>query len=71
MKAAERYVPRRALSPAEAAESIGVSERTIRALLASGELRSARFGSRHVIHIEDLDELVRRRRDQGSPEEAA
>lgn len=50
---------RMAFSPAEAAEALGLSERKIRDLVARGELRARRIGTRVLIPREELQRLLR------------
>jgi len=49
---------RLAFSPAEAAESLGVSERTFRKLVARGTVRVVRVGKRVLVPAEVLRELL-------------
>jgi|LSQX01.3.fsa_nt_gb excisionase family DNA binding protein len=51
---------RRVFDVREAAKYIGLSERTVRTLIANGELRVARFGRSVRIAREDLDDLIER-----------
>jgi excisionase family DNA binding protein len=51
-------VPRIALSPAEAAEAVGVSERTIRRWLREGTVRYSRVNGRVLILVEHLRETI-------------
>jgi len=47
------------LSVAEAANHLGVSERTVERDLARGRLRSSAIGRRRLLHRDDLDAYVR------------
>lgn len=42
------------LTTKQAAERLGVSEQRVRALIASGRLKAAKFGNAHSIHERDL-----------------
>ncbi len=55
-----------AYSPAEAARSLSVSERTVWRLISSGELSTFKLGTRTLIPASDLLALVERLR-QGTP----
>jgi excisionase family DNA binding protein len=50
--------PRLAYSIDEAAESIGVSKRTIEELLSTGQLRSKVIGRRRLIPVSALRKLI-------------
>lgn len=52
---------RRWLTQAEAAEFLGVTDRTIRNLISSGQLQARRIGNSRMIRIDraDLDALLR------------
>lgn len=47
-----------AFSVTEAARALGISERTIRLLLARGDLRCRRLGRRVLVPVDALRELV-------------
>ena len=47
-----------AFSPAEAAEALGVSERTLRKLITRGELRVVRVGKRVLVPATVLREML-------------
>jgi excisionase family DNA binding protein len=47
-----------AVRPREAANLLGVSERTVRSLLATGALRSVKLGAARLIAVADLERLV-------------
>lgn len=51
-----------ALSIKGAADSVGLSVRTIQRLMAQGKLPFSEFGRRRLILPDDLDQLVRNRR---------
>jgi excisionase family DNA binding protein len=51
--------PAKLLGVREAAARLGVSERTIRALIASGELRSLRVGRRRLVPVDAIADYVR------------
>lgn len=53
---------RLAVGVAEAATLIGVSARSVWAMIARGELRPAKVGRRRVLLIEDLENWLRARR---------
>jgi excisionase family DNA binding protein len=42
----------------QASRMLGVSERTIRRLIASGALHSKKVGSRRLVSVESLERLV-------------
>lgn len=46
------------LSVKEAAPRIGVSQRTVRSLIANGTLRSVRIGKRVIIRPSDIDTFL-------------
>ncbi len=52
--------PRLTYSPGEAATLTGLSERSIRYLIASGRLGHCRIGRRILIRYSDLEALLRR-----------
>lgn len=60
-KAAPSTHPRRWLTQLEAAERIGVTDRTIRNMIARGELKGRRIGQSRMIRIDaqELDALLR------------
>lgn len=64
-------VPRLALSPAEAAIALSVSERTLRALVDSGEIPHVRIARRIVIRVADLESFLESRRVLPDAEGAA
>lgn len=47
-----------ALSKRDAAERIGVSESTVNRLVAAGQLRAVRIGSRVLIPTSEIDRLL-------------
>ena len=47
-----------AFSPAEAAEALGISERTLRKLITRGELRVVRVGKRVLVPATVLREML-------------
>jgi excisionase family DNA binding protein len=47
----------------DAAQRIGVSDRTLRGLVYGGELPSVRIGSRRLIALADLELFVQERRE--------
>ncbi|MEM8493864.1 MAG: helix-turn-helix domain-containing protein [Planctomycetota bacterium] len=51
---ADVSMPRLALSVAEAARAVGVSERTMNDLLTGGTLPSVKFGSRRLVPVGPL-----------------
>lgn len=55
------HIPRRWLTQLEAAEHLGVTDRTIRNMIARGELVGRRIGSSRMIRIDaqELDALLR------------
>lgn len=53
---------RLAYSPADAAENLGVSQRTIWRLIGSGEIGTFKLGSRTLIPADDLRALIARLR---------
>lgn len=54
------------LTAGETAQRLGVSLRTIRAMIARGELAVVRVAARAVrIDVRDLEQYVRRRRSHG------
>jgi excisionase family DNA binding protein len=62
---ADRLAPRDdrpLLSQRQVAERLGVSERTVRDLLASGELRSFKVRGTRKVHPVDVDALIGRAR---------
>ncbi|MHB8648120.1 MAG: helix-turn-helix domain-containing protein [Thermomicrobiales bacterium] len=48
-----------AYSPAEAARALGISERTMRSLIASSRVRVVRVGSRVLVPAGELRALLR------------
>lgn len=46
------------ISPAEAAELLGISDRRIRQLLNSGQLQGQRIGGRWVVSRADIDRRI-------------
>lgn len=52
------HVPPRLLKRESAAAALGVSERTIDKLIASGELRSVRIGKRRLVPVTAIDLFV-------------
>lgn len=51
---------RRWLSQAEAADYLGITDRTLRRMIAAGKLRAYRLGPRLLrIDLDDLDALLR------------
>lgn len=59
----KRTVQKLALSTQEAADRIGISERSLRALIYRGELRSVKAGGRVLIAVRDLQAFI-----DGSPD---
>ena len=55
---ADLRAPRAALSVKQAARSCGLSERTLRNYIATGDLRVARVGRRVLVRPERLDEFL-------------
>jgi excisionase family DNA binding protein len=53
-------IERIALRPAEAAKAIGVTRRTIYAMMDRGDLPSKVVGGARLIAVEDLKAMVRR-----------
>ena len=51
--------PAKLLGVREAAARLGVSERTIRELVATGELRSLRVGRRRLVPVDAIADYVR------------
>lgn len=47
-----------ALRPRQVAELLNVSERTVRALVASGRLRSVKIGAARLIPFAELEKLL-------------
>jgi excisionase family DNA binding protein len=56
--------PRLLVSVSEAAAALGISHRSVRGLVYSGELRSCKVGARRVIAVEDLESFVRSLRER-------
>jgi excisionase family DNA binding protein len=54
-------VPRLALTAAEAAESLGVSERHLQALAVAGSVPSVMLGQRRVFPVGAWEDFLRRR----------
>jgi excisionase family DNA binding protein len=46
------------LSYAQTAEALGLSQRTVRALVYGGQLRAVRVGTRRLIAVDDLRAFV-------------
>ena len=55
----DRTGERMAFRPSEVARALGLSERTIRSMLARGELRHVRIGRRVLISADTVRELLR------------
>ena len=51
-------IPQRVVSPAEAAQSLGLSERAVYTELQANRLRSFKSGRRRLIPVAALDEWV-------------
>jgi excisionase family DNA binding protein len=51
----------------EAARRLSVSATTIYNLIAAGELPSRRIGKKHLIHVHDLEDLIRNRPRESRP----
>ena len=47
-----------AVRPRDAADRLGLSERKVRGLIASGELRSVKIGAARLIPVVDLERLI-------------
>ena len=60
--------PRYMRAPA-IAQILDVSERTVRRLIASGELPSVKFGGARLVAIEDLERLLNRPDPSGEKDE--
>lgn len=61
MPTTETTTRRRWVSQAEAAEHLGVTDRTLRRMIAAGELPAYRLGKRLLrIDLADVDALLRR-----------
>jgi excisionase family DNA binding protein len=45
----------------DAAEYLSVNERSIRSAVSRGDLKSYRFGTKHLFRVEDLDALVNKK----------
>jgi excisionase family DNA binding protein len=58
----ERRQPSRLLLIDQVAEGLGVSTRTVRRLIARGELVACRFGRSVRVHPDDLAAYIDRRR---------
>lgn len=50
--------PRKALSIAETADTLGVSHWTVRRLIKSGAIRSCRILRTHIIPLSEIDRLL-------------
>ena len=59
-------IPRVALSPAEAALSAGLCERTLSDLVVSGEIPSVKVGRRRLIPVRELRKWLSRRSEGGA-----
>ena len=64
-------VPRLALSPAEAAIALSVSERSVRQLIDEGALPHVRLGRRILVTIDDLRAFLEARRVSPNSKEAS
>lgn len=54
-------IPRRWITPDEAAERLGCTTRTVRNMIARGELTGYRLGTRSIrLDIDEVDDLLRR-----------
>lgn len=51
-------LPRLALTVAETAASLGVSQRSIYRLIDRGELPTVKVGKRRLVRVEDLEKLL-------------
>lgn len=60
-----RKVPTLLVGYDEAAQRIGVSNRTLRGLVYSGALRSVSIGHRRLIAVADLEAFVEKLREEG------
>lgn len=58
-------IPRTALSPAEAAASVGLCERTLSDLLVTGEIRSIKVGRRRLVPVAELRRWLSDRAAEG------
>ena len=54
---------RRLMSVPETAHWLGVSERHVYSLLASGDLKSVKIGRRRLVDIRDAEKFVESRRE--------
>lgn len=52
-------LPLTPLTPAQAAERLGVNEETVRRYIKSGRLQAGRLGVNYVLHPQDVDDLRR------------
>jgi len=51
--------PKKLLSVAEAAQSLGVSARFIRRLVNAGQVQVVRLGRRTLLHVDEVERLAR------------
>lgn len=64
--AATHEVPTFALRPAQAAKSLGVSERLVSQLIASGELASFTIGRARLIAVDAIRDFIARKGGGGT-----
>ena len=55
---AEQTVPRRLLTPEEAAQALGIGRTLVYELIGSGRLRSVRIGACRRVPVTAVDEFV-------------
>lgn len=60
-------VPRKAVSPSEAADALGISRAKVYEELTAGRIRSVRSGKRRLIPVAALDEWLESLPDGNSP----
>ena len=51
--------PRLLVSVSEAAAALGISHRSVRGLIYTGDLRSVKVGRRRLLAVDDLENFVR------------
>ena len=59
--------PRLTLRPREAAEVLGVSERTLRELMRSGEIPYAKISRAVLIPVQGIEDFIARHTQKGGP----